>query len=368
MFDIQKKTILIDENIPFLDTILRQSFEIIKFNGRELTTQKLIDSNCFALFVRSTTKVNQDLLEGIAVQFVATATSGSEHIDKAYLLQNNIFFADALGSNSNSVAEYVVFAILHAFQIRNLQACGRTIGIIGFGNIGSKLAHYANKLKLKILVCDPPLRDSGFQFPDYCEYCELDDLMEKSNIITNHVPLSSNTKYCTLDLINAKNLSKMKSDVLFVHSSRGGVVNEDDLAEFVRINPYAQVVIDVFENEPKINNYLAEHSIISTPHIAGYSRNGKLNGVMMVLNQFEKFIGEEFDKSIIEREYKQSSFRGEFVTEDFIYQKIEEYRKISDDADTFSEIFELDGDIKLKEFDLLRKEYPVRFEYLNINN
>ena len=93
MFDIPKKTILIDENIPFLDTILRQSFEIIKFNARELTAQKLIDSNCFALFVRSTTKVNQDLLEDTAVQFVATATSGSEHIDKEYLLQNNIFFA-----------------------------------------------------------------------------------------------------------------------------------------------------------------------------------------------------------------------------------------------------------------------------------
>ena len=363
-----QKSVLIDENIPFLCEILSQKFNVVKFSGRDLDNHKLKNSNCFALFVRSTTKVNSELLTGTSVQFVATATSGSDHIDKEYLSKSNIIFADALGSNSNSVAEYVIYSILHAFQIRQEQVRGRTIGIIGFGNIGSKLAYYSNKLGLKILVNDPPLRDSEFQFPHYCEYCELDDLMENSDIISNHVPLTTDTKYPTIDLLNWSQLCNMKPDVLFVHSSRGKIVNEADLVEFIAQNPYTQTVIDVFDNEPLINTYLAEHSIISTPHIAGYSRNGKLNGVIMVLDKFEKFIKEKFDRDIIEKEFKLSSFRGEFVTEDFIYQKIDEYRKISVDSDTFSEIFELDDKEKETQFDLQRKEYPIRFEYLNINN
>lgn len=359
-------TILIDENIPFLADIIKQKYKVQTIVGRKLTKQHLLDTNCSALFVRSTTIVDKDLLVGTAVKFIATATSGSDHIDKEYLAASGIRFADALGSNSNSVAEYVVFAILHSLMLRNQQVNNRSIGIVGYGNIGSKLAYYANQLGFKVFVNDPPLCDNNFQFPDYCTYLDLDELIAASDIISNHVPLDNSSKYKTVDLFNSNNLAKCKSDAIFVHCSRGRVVNEETLSELIINNPEMQLVIDVFADEPHINEYLSGRAVIATPHIAGYSRNGKLNGVMMVLDAFEKFTGESFDKSIITDEYRATTFRNEFISEDFIYQKIEEYRKIVSDSATFKHIISLNKSERMQEFDRQRKEYPARFEYLKI--
>ncbi len=155
---IKKYSIVIDENIPIIDVILSDYHHVAKVPGREILNQllKSTDANC--LICRSQTKVNENLLEGTSVDFVATATSGSDHINTNYLEQKGITFNSAIGSNATSVAEYVIFSILHWSKTNQISLQNKRLGIIGFGNIGKRLADFAEQIGLKIIVNDPPLR------------------------------------------------------------------------------------------------------------------------------------------------------------------------------------------------------------------
>ncbi len=357
------ESIFIDENIPFLSDILSGYFDIKLFKGRELTAQELIINNCSALFIRSTAIVNSELLSGTNVKFVATATSGIDHIDTEYLKSKNICFASALGSNSNSVAEYVIYSIMKwAFDKSNLLK-DKTIGIIGFGNIGTKVGYYADLLGMKVLVNDPPLKDSNYIFPDYIHYCELAELLKNSDIITNHVPLNNSGNYSTLNLLDDSNLNLIKNKSLFIHCSRGKVVNEVALLNSIK-NKDISLVIDVFENEPIANKELSERAIFATPHIAGYSRDGKIIGVLMVLNAFAKFKSMKFDLSILTEQLNNDTNPLNINANEQlkIYTNIQKSRNIEADSEQFKNIF--NSFDTAKEFDLLRKHYPPKREYL----
>lgn len=361
------KTVFIDENIPYLAEILSAEYNTKMFYGRDLIKQDLIDNDCFALFTRSTTNVNEHLLEGTNVKFVATNTSGIDHIDTQYLKDNNIYFASALGANANSVAEYVVFGALFYAVNKSLKLRNMTIGIIGFGNIGSKVAYYANTAGMKVLVNDPPLKELGNSFPDNVSYCDLDYLLENSDIITNHVPLTTTGKYPTYNLINADNINKIKQIALIVHSSRGGVINEDALCKFLKSREGVELVIDVYEKEPNINEYLVQRSLISTPHIAGYSANGKINGINMILSHFEEFTGKKFSREILDVIPMTTPMCIDYDKED-IYRRVSESRMLLEDSLKFHDLLNLTGPDRQEAFDRQRREYPKRFEFLSLEN
>ncbi|MEI6091279.1 MAG: NAD(P)-dependent oxidoreductase [bacterium] len=357
--------IFCDNNIPYLDDALKQIGKIRHFNADRLTNEELIASKADALFVRSTIKVNQDLLNNTNIRFVATATSGNDHFDIPYLEKSGIFYADALGSNANSVAEYVVYAISRWAVENKIDLSTKTIGIIGYGNIGKLVAKYSQYLGLNILVNDPPLKDYGYDFPDFFQYSELNDLIAKSDIITNHVPRILDGKYKTIDLINEQNLELVKPNSLFIHASRGKVVQESALIE-IKCQKNMTLITDVWADEPLINKELMKHSLLATPHIAGHSFEGKVRGTLMVVEAFEKFYNLKANKSYIYRlldNYKPVN-REIFDEKASILTSLKQNRQLVEDDKFLRELSTHDDNTIKKGFINYRQKYPVRKETL----
>lgn len=359
--------IFVDENIPLLADTLKDCCEIYKFVGRNLTNQHLKDYDCEFLFIRSTTKVNKELLDGTNVRFVASATSGIDHVDLDYLCHNNIFFADAKGSNANSVAEYVVFSALKWAILNHIKIEDKTIGIIGFGCIGRIVSKYFYDLGLKVIINDPPLLTEGYEFSDNYHYADLDQLLTQSDIITNHVPLASVGEYPTLNLISDVNIDCIKPGSLIIHSSRGGVIEESALLSAI-INNKISAVIDVWKDEPLINKELAKIALLISPHVAGYSYDGKLKGTLDLLNAYEEFTGNETNKgnvqSILSR--KINIAVQEYDDIERLYIHLLNSREFERDSDNLIRTLDFPDELRAKEFDRQRKEYPKRRESLII--
>ncbi len=357
--------IFMDENIPYLDEILGSCGEVHRFNGRNLTRDMLVKSGCDILFVRSTTKVNERLLKGTNVRFVGTATSGIDHIDTGYLHSAGITFADAAGSNANSVAEYVFYGILKWLGPKKDSIKDKKIGIIGYGNIGRIVARYANYFGMQVLVNDPPLKDQGYLFPEFTLYSEPEEIFSYCEIVTNHVPLTHTGNYPTAGLIGSRLIEKMPINSLIIHASRGGVIDEKAMLEISgKIN--LSMVIDVWENEPGISKELALNTLIATPHIAGYSRDGKLRGVAMMARSFYKFTGIKPDMGPVNNEL--GSYRpmnkDRFEDPEYIYDIIDKKREFRRDHSALMETLSLTDEERMRAFDNLRKNYPVRRESL----
>jgi erythronate-4-phosphate dehydrogenase len=356
--------ILIDENIPYLAQALGNCGKVGTFSGRSLTSNQIRDFGCNILFVRSTTRVNKELLDGTDVKFVATATSGTDHTDTNYLSENNIAFYSAGGSNANSVAEYVIYSILLWICGGNLSTRDITVGIIGYGNIGRLVSKYCNLLGLRVLLNDPPLKDSGFDFHGYAEYKELQELLSESNIITNHVPFVKGGKYNTFHLIGTREAKLIKHSSLIIHTSRGGVVSEKSLDSISGKD--INFAIDVWENEPLVDRAFASICMIATPHIAGYSRDGKIRGTAMMADAFRKFTGITADTGEIDEElakYNPLAIEA-YQNPDEILALLRQNRKLGRDQYEFLQTLAAIDKERAALFDKLRKEYPERRETL----
>jgi erythronate-4-phosphate dehydrogenase len=337
---------------------------VTKVSGREISNQllKSTDANC--LICRSQTKVHENLLDGTNVNFVATATSGSDHIDTNYFAQKSITFNSAIGSNATSVAEYVIFSILHWSKINQISLQNKRLGIIGFGNIGKRLADFAEKIGLKIIVNDPPLRKSGFNFPKNLSYCEIEDLFNSCDIITNHVPLTKNCEFATANLINSDLIDKIRSNSLFVHTSRGGIVDEAAL-KAIQAEHSISFVIDVWNSEPNFDSVLAQKCLIATPHIAGYSFDGKLNGALMMMNALSLHTGIAYDLKLLNEAIShESKIAIEKLNENELYERLNDRRAFLRDNEIFAKNFAEDSSGKARMFDEIRRKYPVRRELL----
>ena len=359
------RTILVDENIPLLPGMLEGCGNLITFSGRGLTKDDILEYNGEFLVVRSTTKVNRELLEGTKIKFVGTATSGTDHVDLDYLGKRNIKFADAPGSNANSVAEYVVFSIAKWALENEIDLAEKTIGIIGYGNIGKIVAEYARRMGIEVLVNDPPLLDEMFKFPTYAKYMDLNDICAVSDIITNHVPLTKKGKHPTFHLFSEKQIELINNGALLIHASRGFVVQEEPLLKRLE-NGDITAAIDVWENEPLVNAELANLTQLATPHVAGYSRDGKLRGTLRMARAFEEASGLKPDYSILEKEM--ASYHPlppeEFSDTAKLHDLLKESRKLEEDTRRFRESLQNPPEIRKEEFDRLRKEYPKRRELL----
>lgn len=281
--------IVVDENIPYAGQIFAQLGEVTTASGRALTAASVADAD--ALVVRSVTRVNELLLAGGKVRFVGTSTIGFDHVDTAYLERQGIGFSAAPGSNAESVAQYIAAALVHESGRRGTPLSRCTIGIIGVGNCGSRVERIAGALGMEIFLNDPPLMrvtgDSKFR--------PIRDLLD-CNFITIHVPLTRGGKDPTWRLIDEKRLDSLLPETVVINASRGFVVDEQALAERVMDGRLAGAVLDAWENEPAINIEHMRHASIATPHIAGYSFDGKVAGALMIAEAACRHFGMKFKK------------------------------------------------------------------------
>lgn len=266
--------IVCDRHIPFLADAIQNAMpevHICPMESEEIDTFVLQDAD--ALFIRTRTKVNRDLLEGTKVQFVATATIGYDHIDTAYCDEIGVKWVSCPGCNAQAVCDYVEAAIDYSATDALLMRYP-TLGIIGYGHIGSLVAQMAARKGLKVLVNDPP-KNLGVT---------IDEIEEKSDFITFHAPLSFNPNpYPTYHLCDASFLSHCKPEAIIINAARGGIIDEKAL-----LHSGHRCVIDCWENEPDINTdlLLSPQTILASCHIAGYSLDGKINATQMCLDAF----------------------------------------------------------------------------------
>ena len=355
--------ILADANIPFVAECFSSIGEVNAVGGREITPGVVGDAD--VLLVRSITQVNSDLLAGSKVRFVATATIGFDHVDIDFLHRNNIGFASAPGSNANSAAEYVIAGLLEASRKCEINLEGRSIGVIGAGNVGSRVAKKCAALGMRIYLNDPPLqRQTG-----EAKYLPLKELYD-CDFITFHTPLTFEGIDKTYHLADEKFFESLKDGCVFVNASRGGVVDSESLKTAIQSGRLQAVVLDVWENEPNIDMELLEMVDIGTPHIAGYSLDGKITGLIMVYKAVckhfrlsPKFSIEDFLPEPVVRQLRiEPSTSNE---EGALLDAVRKIYDIREDDTKLRRTSEKPAEKRGGFFDGLRKDYPVRREFQN---
>ena len=374
---IQSLTIVADSNIASLDEFFNtatlgqatnQTVNIVKVAGRDINAQLLTDLQPDMLLIRSVTPVGEALLaDNESVQFVGSATIGTDHVDQDYLAARNITFANAAGCSKHSVAQYVLTAIL-TLRPQYWQPSTKplTLGIIGLGNIGSTLAQYAKDLGWQVLGYDPLLPTSDTNNASFTQ------VLSQSDVISLHVPLtdkkstdkkdanknSNGSDYPTRHLINAETLAMMPAHTMLINSARGPVINANDLeADIERTE--RQVVLDVFEHEPEIAESLLSKLAIATPHIAGYTVEGKLRGTQIIYN----VLCEKLAVTPIQ------SMQALLPLNMFLWSELKAhpdrlakfYDIMQDDAALRRQV--IDGQVNGADFDQLRRDYHLRREW-----
>jgi erythronate-4-phosphate dehydrogenase len=283
--------IVADNKIPFLKGVLEPYCEIEYLNPSDIVSEKIKDAD--ALIIRTRTKCNAKLLEGSQVKFIATATIGHDHIDDKYCSEKNIKWINAPGCNSASVNQYIASALLSLAQKLSLNLNEMTIGIVGVGNVGSKIERTASILGMKVLLNDPP----RFRNEKDAKFVPLNRIVEEADIITFHVPLIKEGIDKTFHIADEKFLNSLKKPVLLFNSSRGEVVDNTALKNAIKGGKVKATVLDVWEGEPLIDPELLTMVDIATPHIAGYSSDGKANGTSVCVNAVNEFFNLGIEKN-----------------------------------------------------------------------
>jgi erythronate-4-phosphate dehydrogenase len=281
--------VVVDRDIPFIKGVLEKYADVVYLEGRAITRNDLLKTD--ALIIRTRTKCDRKLLEGTSVRFIASATIGYDHIDTAYCESHNIHWTNAAGCNSSSVQQYISAALFEVAKKLDFQLSNKTIGIVGVGNVGGKVAKICTALRVNVLLNDPPRerREGGSSF------ASLDAVIEQADIITLHVPLNLEGEDKTFHLVDEKLLSGLRKDQILFNTSRGEVVDAVALKQALRGGKLAACVLDVWEDEPEIDLELLDLVDIGTPHIAGYSADGKANGTATSIQALSGFFGLPID-------------------------------------------------------------------------
>ena len=281
----QIPTIVADEKIPYLDFLGEFPIHLKSYPASKITKNLLIEQNAEALLIRTRTLCNEQLLDGTEIKFIGTATSGVDHIDQNYCSQAGIVVFSAPGSNSGAVFQYISCAILEYAEVKRKNLKGLIMGVIGRGHVGEKIVHLGSLLGMEVLINDPPLFEKGILRVQN----SLDEIMANSDILTLHVPYTTTGFYPTHYLIHSQNILKMKPDACLINTSRGSIVDESALYRFALANEKFSYILDVWENEPEIELRLMERALIATPHIAGYSLDGKRNASQQIFTRLAEF-------------------------------------------------------------------------------
>ena len=274
-----KYKIVADQDIPFIEGIFEPYAEVVYMVGKDITAEDVKDAD--ALLIRTRTKCDQSLLEGSKIKIISTATIGTDHIDLEYCKKNFIKVSNAQGCNAGGVMQYVFSSLYGISSRKNIKLDGATFGIIGVGTVGKLVEKMALYLGFNVLRCDPPRAElegeEGFNSLDY--------LLENSDVVTIHTPLDETTK----NMANDEFFRKMKPGAIFINAARGEIVDEAALKAV--IPKLGSVIIDTWNNEPNVDEELIEMVDIATPHIAGYSYQGKRNGSAFSVRSIARWFG-----------------------------------------------------------------------------
>lgn len=273
-----------DINIPYLKGVLDSYFDsVVLLPANEISREVVKDAD--ALLVRTRTFCNRDLLEGSSVKFVGSVTIGHDHIDADFCNKRGIEWVNAPGCNSGGVQQWIAAALLQISKSKGINLKGKVLGVVGVGNVGRKVVEVGLALGMNVLCCDPPRkRDENL-----ADFVDISVIAQQADFVTFHVPLTSSGVDATYHMVNSELLNSFKSGVAFLNSSRGEVIDTQSLVESINSKKIAAVALDVWENEPSISHELLSLVDIATPHIAGYSLEGKINGTVMVVDALSRF-------------------------------------------------------------------------------
>lgn len=355
--------IVCDENMPAVEALFSSYGEVCRLPGRNMSPEDLAQADI--LLVRSVTQVNQALIsQASSLKMVGTATIGTDHIDQTLLSRQGIHFSSAPGCNAEAVVDYDLSCIFQVLHEQGRQIEDLTVGIIGVGNVGSRLAKRLNNLNVHLLLNDPPKAELN-PHPDLGEYASLEKVLKESDIICCHTPLVQDGPFPSHHLINADNLSLIKPDAILLNAGRGPVIDNQALKTHLKGGGKSlTVILDVWEHEPTVDHGLAQCIKISTPHIAGYSLEGKLRGTFMLYQSFCRFFGYPQEKSLDSilppPALSQVSLNSELLVHDVMRWVYDPYR------DDRALRMTIESDSQPQEFDQLRKSYPVRREFSSL--
>lgn len=346
--------LIIDDKIPYIRGAFEDVSEVIYLSGAKTTAEIAKDAD--AIVTRTRTICNEKLLTGSSVKFIATATIGFDHIDTDYCDANGIRWTNAPGCNSKSVEQYIASTLMVLAEKNGWNMSEKCIGIVGVGNVGSKVARVAEIFGMKVLLNDPPIeRAEGSE-----KFVSIETIMNEADIITLHVPLNMKGEDATFHLGNELFLSSLKKKPVLINSCRGEVIETEAVKAGLKNGQISAFVCDCWENEPEIDLELLSLTEIATPHIAGYSKDGKATGTLMSVQAINEFFGlglENWKPTGVEAP-KEPEFEidGSELTEQQILSKaILHTYDIRNDDKTFRANTEL--------FEQLRGDYPTRREF-----
>ena len=347
--------IVCDNKIPFLRGALEPYADVVYLPGKETTAEVVRDAD--ALITRTRTRCDASLLEGSSVKVIATATIGFDHIDTAWCEEHGIIWRNAPGCNSWSVKQYITSLLVTLARKRGLTLSEMTLGVVGVGNVGSKVAEAASILGMKVLLNDPPRERA--EGPG--AFVSLDHLIAHSDIITLHVPLQKEGPDATWHLFDAERIAQLRPSQILINSSRGPVVDCKALKAALQSRSIAGACLDVWEGEPELDPELVDLLDISTPHIAGYSADGKANGTTAAVRTVAKVLGlplTEWTAAGIPAPAQSLSFEidaaGKSLQDVLTEAVLHSYDISADSAALRAE---------LGAFERLRGDYPVRREF-----
>ncbi len=328
--------IVVDDKIPYIrETLHTLADQVVALPGSQISPADVADAD--ALIVRTRTRCDEHLLAQSKVRFVATATIGFDHIDADYLQRAGIAWTSCPGCNASSVAQYVESSLLLLQQQKGLCLSESTIGIVGCGHVGQKVQAVVERLGMRSLVCDPPLGQS--------DYVSLDVIAREADVITFHVPLTRQGDYPTWHMADEAFFRQLAREPYIINTSRGDVVDNAALLAALCEHRVRDAVVDVWEGEPDINLQLLQHVFIATPHIAGYSADGKVNADNMVIRALCHHFHLPLPKPIIPPPLPNDfHYTGSLLQ---LYNPLDDSRRLKNAPD---------------QFESLRNNYPLRRE------
>ena len=277
--------IVADENIPLLDAFFAGFGDIRRVPGRSIDRATVEQAD--VLLVRSVTNVNRALLEGSKVRFVGTCTIGTDHLDLDYFNEAGICWSSAPGCNARGVVDYVLGSLMTLAEIEGADLTQRTYGVVGAGEVGGRLIKVLKGLGWNVKVCDPPR-----QAAEGGDYVSLEQIIEQCDVISLHTPLTRSGASATWHLFDQQRLQQLKQGAWLINAARGPVVDNVALREVLLEREDLQAVLDVWEKEPEVDPALAELCVLATPHIAGYSLDGKQRGTAQIYQAYCAFSGQ----------------------------------------------------------------------------
>ena len=351
--------IVADENIPLLDAFFAGFGEIRRYPGRAIDADCVRDAD--VLLVRSVTKVDRALLEGSQVRFVGTCTIGTDHLDLGYFAEAGIHWSSAPGCNARGVVDYVLGSLLTLAELDGADLSQRTYGVVGAGQVGGRLVQVLRGLGWKVLVCDPPR-----QAAEGGDYVGLEQILAEGDGISLHTPLTRTGEQPTWHLLDGERLARLRPGAWLINAARGPVIDNPALRELLLAREDVLAVLDVWEEEPLVDVELADLCVIATPHIAGYSLDGKQRGTAQIYQAYCVWRGEAEQVQLADLLPKPWLARVELQAETdpawalaTLCRAVYDPRR--DDADLRRSLGD-DPAAQKVAFDLLRKGYPVRRE------